>query len=414
MRKRMKKLLVATTIIGLNSFVPVSINAQTATETGTYQVNGQEFDYYESIYPQTNFTLVEGESIRDRIQLDEETLFASIDDALYVTNPGDDFVYVNDVTGATSYRDLTTFAWLYLVYDNGDMEIVSPAVASPELTDTFSIAELVEAQYQDVIYKTNGSFLSKLTDDMYEMYNFTKTFSPSIIADVYADIRRAEVLQQEDPDNAEIQDFIDLMYNEYDLLVERYDISLSENPELRVELLEGVEESDEMTEKSDFVLDQFALLPLDFQQRLGRFGFMTHEDINNIIEVGDFDLNGMAYPTREIHFSEEYDMEPVIIYHEMGHIIDYSSRIYRDPSLEEYQSFSQSEEWLAIHDEEWAEEGSYYDKPIESFAQGFAGYWVKEILGEELTDFGYEDTDITDRPATEAYFEELFATLGVQ
>lgn len=415
MRKWVKLWLVAMTAVSLNAPTLDVVQAETATvDETTFEVNGQQFDLYESIYPQVDFEIGEGESIHDRIILNEDTLFAPVEEALFVPNPGTKFEYVNEVTGAQSYRDLSTFAWLYLIYDNGDLEIVSPAIASTELLDTFSLEELVEAQYQDITYKLHGAFLNNYTDDIYEMYQYTKKMSPQIIADAYADIRRAEILQKEDPENTKVQELIDDMYESYYLLVQRYDMSVSEETNPDFEYFEGVAESSVLDERAELIVDAFHKLPLDFQQRLGRFGFMTHADINNIIDVGDFDLSGMAYPAGEIHFSEEYEMEPVIVYHEMGHIIDYSSRVYKDAALEEYKSFSDSDEWMSVHDAEWAEEGSYYDVPSESFAQGFAGYWIKKIEGAELSEYGYENTDIVDRPETEAYFEELFAKLNIE
>ncbi|MGX7077938.1 hypothetical protein [Globicatella sp. HMSC072A10] len=415
MRKWTKLWLAAMTVVSLNAPALSVVNAETATVDETsFEVNGQQFDLYESIYPQVEFEIGEGESIHDRIILNEDTLFASVDDALYVSNPGSNFEFVNEITGGKSYRDLSTFAWLYLIYDNGDMQIVSPAVASTDLLDTFSLEELVEAQYQDINFKLHGSYLNHYTDDIYEMYHYTKNFSPQIIADAYADIRRAEILQEQDPSNPRIQEILDDMYDSYNLLVERYDMSVSEDKDPYFEYFEGVEESSELGERESVIVEAFHKLPLDFQQRLARFGYMTHADINNIIDVGDFDLSAMAYPAREIHFSEEYEIEPVIIYHEMGHIIDYSSRVYKDPALEEYKSFSDSDEWMSIHQAEWEEEGSYYNDPSESFAQGFAAYWIKKIEGTETSDYGYENTDIADRPETEAYFEDLFAKLNIE
>ncbi|HJF17089.1 MAG TPA: hypothetical protein K8V19_05540, partial [Globicatella sulfidifaciens] len=86
----------------------------------------------------------------------------------------------------------------------------------------------------------------------------------------------------------------------------------------------------------------------------------------------------------------------------------------KDPALEEYKSFSDSDEWMSVHQAEWEEEGSYYHEPSESFAQGFAAYWIKKIEGTQTSDYGYENTDIADRPETEAYFEDLFAKLNIE
>nr|WP_276932607.1 hypothetical protein [Globicatella sulfidifaciens] len=154
MRKWTKLWLAAMTAVSLNASALSDVNAETTTVDETsFEVNGQQFDLYESIYPQVEFEIGEGESIHDRIILNEDTLFASVDDALYVSNPGSNFEFVNEITGGKSYRDLSTFAWLYLIYDNGDMQIISPAVASADLLDTFSLEELVEAQYQDINFK---------------------------------------------------------------------------------------------------------------------------------------------------------------------------------------------------------------------------------------------------------------------
>ncbi|NLJ17809.1 hypothetical protein, partial [Globicatella sulfidifaciens] len=81
MRKWTKLWLAAMTAVSLNAPTLNVVQAETTTVDETsFEVNGQQFDLYESIYPQVEFEIGEGESIHDRIILNEDTLFASVDD----------------------------------------------------------------------------------------------------------------------------------------------------------------------------------------------------------------------------------------------------------------------------------------------------------------------------------------------
>lgn len=416
-----KRLITISTIFSVAVVLspmaqPTSVMAQnTFTDEGVKLVlNGETLDTSTSMIPTVSYTLVDAEKPSDRIQLDESTIYS---DQLTPATQNLDAYFTNDKVDLQTFRDKSTFLQYYWNYSDGSQEIIAPINVTTDLIGDFTIKDLVQSQASDIQHKVNYDFVVDFTDDLSELYYLSQGVATEVLADAKADVYRAEVLfaemDESDPDYDATVEIMNTLMTNYQALEDRYNSAFPEYATIGYSLTEDVENPDQAQENIDLAVEVVATLPEEIASRITNFYGAPASYFANI--APGFDIHGYATHSNEIFLIDTDPVDKALIYHEIGHIFDFQSTAYLDLNIEEYISFSNSEEWLAILDAEWqGDDGYYYKTPLESFAQGFAGYVVQELEGVQLSDYGYVDTDIANRPMTLEYFENLFADLGIE
>ena len=410
-----KQLMLNSITMGLlisitSTFVPVySVSAQ---EGCPFLILNAEPDTETSIYPQVRFEVKDGNHIAEQIVIDDSSLFA--DKGVVAKNVVLDKTFTSEYVDLKNYRDYITFPRYYIVSDNSSLEVISPTVTGNKAEKFFTPLQLLDAQFQDISYKSSTAHLGHYSQDPYEIYAMSKVLPVSFIADAKGDVMRAEIhyakIPNADIDYIEATSLMGEIYHYYNALTGRYHNACSDNPTVSVKVSENLEMNDNIQHSIDVINATIPTLPLDVRQRLYEIHIVPESEMANLVD--GYEIEGYATTDHLIRFSDDYHLEPAIVYHEVGHIVDFSSTYYHDATLENGVGFSNTPEWLSVHNEEWNVEGSYYSVPIESFAQGFAAYMTERVHGVQLSDYGYEDNDIADRPRTRAYFDALFERLG--
>ncbi|UUX33692.1 hypothetical protein [Fundicoccus culcitae] len=411
-----KSLIAAAAMLSLTYvFSPVVQAQNTFTEEGTTLVlNGEPLDTSSSQIPTVSYTIVEGEKPSDRIQLDEATIYS---DQLTPATQNFDAYFTNDKVDLQTFRDKSTFLQYYWSYGDGSQEIIAPINVTADLIGDFTIVDLLQSQASDLQHKVNYDFVYDFTDDLTELYYLNEGLPNEVLADAKADVIRAEDIfsytSEADTDYAAASELMDQIYANYQVLENRYNNGFPEYASISYSLTDDVEYADQAQANMDLAQEVVATLPEAITSRISNFYGAPASYFSGI--APGFDIHGYATHNNEIFLIDSDPVDNGLVYHEIGHIFDFQSYAYLDLSLEEYMSFSNSPEWLAILDAEWQGDDDYYYKTaIESFAQGFAGYVLQEIEGTQLSDLGYVDTDIADRPMTFEYFENLFAELDIE
>ena len=122
-----------------------------------------------------------------------------------------------------------------------------------------------------------------------------------------------------------------------------------------------------------------------------------------------------AYSERILYFSDQMEDDPTWVYFMVGQILDLSTYMPKDTFYEEYTSYSLADEWQTIHNNEWldeANEDAWTNDSFNSFSFAYAAYALQNYDDAQPSDFGHENMDLTERPETEAYFDDLFNRLS--
>lgn len=424
MKKDIKKYLVTlslvTSLVGISLPFSPSITLNTiaaqeipaANEVAEFKVNGEAIDTETSMYPTVSFEIVEAELPADRIVVDEASLYS--DQLLFVEAPAEEETYYHNYTEPTTYRDYSAWLMYYIVYPNGDMEMLHSINYTDAILEIYDELAFLNAHREDLLHKVRNDYVSVYAEDLDQLYELQAQFAPQAIADSKAAMMRAEnvyaTIGEDNPNYSAATDIIEEMRVGYQSLIHRYNNRYGATPTFNFH--KSVELTDEALTDDLIVMveDVIATLPDDIQRRLSDFYFVPKSEITAVME--DSFIDAYAMPTGMIYIGDDITPDDIgLIYHEIAHILDFDS--YAPASLEydEFIRFSTDPEWQTIHDAEWEQVDDseyYYNDPIESFAQAFAGYTLEKYQGLQMSDLGYENEDITDRPLSKAYFDSFF------
>lgn len=382
----------------------------------TMSVNlNQDFlqDYDSSEFDTVQYELIEAELPSDRVVVDEDSIisynfvrhdeyFSNIDDNNFVLYNSFDF---------QTFRDISTYLTLFRYWDSGEVEVLAPINYSEELFDIFTPYTLVYHLLNDVLVKSNRYFTQHLAETPAEAFAISNYYTPAMLADAQADVMRAEYIYNmaSASEQAELDELMETFYIEYDKFEQIYNQALTEEPMIEYITSEKVVVDDEIQEKMDKVEEYLSYFPDDILNLLSRIYFVAPEEMPSGWDGTD--LAAYASHQREIYFDVSEEITPWLVFHELGHVIDFSGFLPLGTADDDYLLFSLDEDWLAIHEEEWDIDGSYYQDPVESFAQSFSAvayeYFLDEVLDPNGTD------GISNRPLSTEYMWEFFEWLEI-
>lgn len=385
-------------------------------EVAEFLVNGEAIDTESTMYPTIKFEIVDAELPADRIVVDEASLYS--DERLFVEAPGREEVYYHNFTEPTTYRDYSTWLMYYVIYDNGDMEMLHSINFTEEIGELYDELAFLNAHKEELLHKVTNDFVWPYAEDIDHLYELQAQFAPQLIADAKAAMMRAEAvyasISEDDPMYSSATDTIEQMKVGYSALMQRYNNRYSETPSFNFFKSEELTDEAAADELIAMVEEVILTLPDDVQRRLSDFYFVPKWEITAVME--DSFIDAYAQPTGVIYFGDDITTDDIgLVYHEIAHIIDFEAYAPKSLEYEEFIRFSTNPEWQEIHEAEWVkpdETDYYYNDPIESFAQAFAGYTLEKYQGMQMSDVGYVDEDIADRPLSKAYFDAFFERHG--
>lgn len=386
-------------------------------EVAEFLVHGEAIDTESTMYPTVSFDIVEAELPADRIVVDESTLYS--DKLLFIESPGREEVYSHNFTNPTTYRDYSAWPMYYLVYDNGDMEMLHSINFTEKISDYYDVLAFLNAHKEELLHKVSNDFFWPFADDIDHLYELQGQFAPQMIADAKAAMIRAEAVYEtigeDDPYHYSATEIIEEMRVAYDALMQRYNNMYLATPAFNYYKSEDLYDETTADELIASVEEVVATLPEALQRRLSNFYFVPKYEVTYVME--DSFIDAYAMPTGVIYFGD--DIEPDqkgLIYHEIAHIIDFNSYSPTSLEYEAFTRYSTNPDWQEIHDAEWynADDSEYYyNDPVESFAQAFAGYTLEKYMGMQMSELGYLDEDIANRPLSKAYFDDFFERHGL-
>lgn len=424
MKKFLKQHLVTfslvTSLLGMSLPFSPSITLKTVAaqeipatnEVAEFKVNEEVIDTESSMYPTVSFDIVEAEVPADRIVVDESSLYS--DEFLFIEAPAEEEIYYHNYTEPTTYRDYSAWLMYYIVYPNGDMEMLHSINFTDAILEFYDELAFLNAHKEDLMHKVTNDFVWPYAEDIDQLYELQAQFAPQMIADSKAAMMRADkvyaTIGEEDPNHASATEIIEEMRVGYNALMQRYNNRYGATPTFNFYKSEELLDEAVTDDLIVMVEEVIATLPDDIQRRLSDFYFVPKSEITSVME--DSFIDAYAMPSGVIYIGDDITTDDIgLIYHEIAHVLDFDS--YAPASLEydEFIRFSTNPEWQTIHDAEWMQVDDsdyYYNDPIESFAQAFAGYTLEKYQGLQMSDLGYENEDITDRPLSKAYFDSFF------
>ncbi|MGO4939922.1 hypothetical protein ACTQ45_07835 [Fundicoccus sp. Sow4_D5] len=385
-------------------------------EVAEFLVHGEVIDTESTMYSTIFYDIVEADLPSDRILIDESTLYNNI--ILYIESPEREEVYYHNYTNPTTYRDYSSWPMYYLVYDNGDMEMLHSINFTEKISDYYDVLAFLNAHKEELLHKVSNDFVWPFADDIDHLYELQGQFAPQMIADAKAAMMRAEEsyaqVEEKDTNFEAATEIIEEMRISYEALIQRYNNAYSESPTFNFYKSDDLIELGTTDALIEMVKEVIDTLPIVVQRRLSNFYFVPKDEVTNVMENSSIDA--YVRPTGVIYFDGELGLgNEALVYAMIAHIIDFNS--YSPTSLEytEFTSFSTSPEWLKVHNSEWykSKDSSYfYNDSVASFAQAFAGYTLEKYMGMQMSDQGYVDEDIANRPLSKAYFDDFFERHG--
>lgn len=411
-----KSLLVAS-LFGMNLQLLPDLNSVIAqatlstNEVAEFLVDGEAIDTETTIYPTVSFDIVDAVLPADRIVVDPASLYS--EELLFIEAPGREETYIHNYAPPTSYRDYSSWIMYYIIYSNGDLELLPSINFTDAMFEYYDELAFLSAHKEDLQHKAFNDFVWAFADDIDHRYELQAQFAPQLIADAKAAMMRAEAIyagiSEDDAYHYSASKIMDEMHVAYSSLMQRYNNRYGETPTFNFYKSEELYDEALADEMIEVVKDVVATLPDDIQRRLSDFYFVPKWEVTMVME--DSFIDAYAQPSGVIYFGDDITTDNVaIVYHEIAHIVDFESYAPSSLAYEEFTRFSTNPEWQAIHEAEWSkpdEEDYYYNDPIESFAQAFAAYTVEKYQGMQMTDIGYEE-NITERPLSKAYFDAFF------
>lgn len=375
-----------------------------------------QVDTSSSIFPTVSYEIGEGDLPSEQIKIDPNSLFS--DETYEMEEYYDEIVNQRglsyDYMPKDNFRDITTYTSIYYYYYNPEyVELYAPINLIPGDLDDFQNLDLAEANLWDIYFKNNRGYHYMLTDDLYESFELSDIYTEEMMADMKANVMRIEYILEETDSNdtwySEIERIYEEALKEYSSFARHYDKTVLEQVEPFYGFSEAVEQNEATDVLQATIQEAIDPLPDHIKHKIGYVGIVTREELPpswNYTPIDAFATTGL-----DMFFSEDSQPSMALTYHELGHIIDFASKIMDNAASEEYNSFAQSEAFQAVFEAEWAEEGSYYNNLSEAFAQGFGAYALEYYQGQSMDEAGYEGFGLEGRPLTRKYFEQLFSDL---
>lgn len=367
-------------------------------------------------YTHSEYSLVEAELPSDQVEINEDTLFSQDEllpfaqtDQLY------DYPYFNGVLD--TFRDLATYVNLYLYYSSEitDHYLVGPMNMTDDVVSLYNYSDLILTQVYDIDHKLRQVYFNEMTDDLVERYELKAYIPTSIYADAKASMLRAEELYAQvdssDSDYELATDAIEEGREVFQILTQRYNNGMSDTVTLNLYVSEELKEDEVLQANIEIIEEAVHSLPGDILRRLSNIYMLTSWEMP-AAEVSGFSLHGLAMDNGTLYFVGDEIIYKNLVFHEVAHTVDFGSHALTDWTTNEMDAFSTQANWEQIFEEEWADDESYYNSTMESFAEGFGVYALEYFLGESPDLEAYPNSSLEDRPQTRAYFEELFETLG--
>lgn len=436
-RKIMRQLLIALSMVLIvTTSSPVLTQALEITTDLTENINyDQPYKVFEievdpigdsslvtmdtetTVYPHSEYFLVEAELPSDQVEINEDTLFNEGDLLPFaVTDQLYDYPYFNGERG--SFRDQATYINLYLYYSDAlsDHYLVGPMDMNADVMGIFQISDLIMTQTYDIDHKLRQIYFDQLTDDLIERYELKAYIPTAVYADAKASMLRAEILYQQ----------IDSSNNDYDLattaledareafhiLTARYNNGMMEDKvTINLYVSQEVEEGESLEANVASIDEAIHSLPADVLRRLSNIYLLASWEMPASETLG-FTLHGLARDNGTLFYVGDELIYKNLVYHEVGHLVDFASHALTDWVNSEMDSLSTQEDWVQIFEAEWADPDSYYNSTLESFAEGFGVYALEYFLDESPDLDAYPDSSLEDRPMTREYFANLFETLN--
>ena len=421
MKKRYKKLKLTllASLVGTSLVLPqVTIQAQTdeaAMEACPIMVGGEAIYTESTLYPTISYELIDANLPADRVKIDASTLFSddwAISDGDHEAN-----AYYQNLLELETYRDYSIWPMYILTYDSGDLAVLAPINMSEDLLEFYSVIELLDAQNEDLYHKLISDYMHAFSDDLDEIYHLSKGFPTSIFADGKANLQRAEAIfaniPEDDENYEQALSLMDQISFKYFVLEGRYNNACGADLYYDYFVYDNVEDQERASELVDFIDASLQKMPLDLQQRLFDIRVIRHDELSDRTE--DENLMAKAYSERILYFSDQMEDDPTWVYFMVGQILDLSTYMPKDTFYEEYTSYSLADEWQTIHNNEWldeANEDAWTNDSFNSFSFAYAAYALQKYDDAQPSDFGHENMDLTERPETEAYFDDLFNRLS--
>ena len=436
-RKWLRQLLISiSTVLIVTTSSPVWTQALEITTDLTENINyDQPYKVYEievdpigdsildsidtetTVYPHSDYTIVEADLPSDQVEIDEATLFSE-DDLLpfSVTDQLYDYPYFNGMRD--SFRDQATYINLYLYYSDAlsDHYLVGPMNMNSDVMSIFQISDLIFAQTYDIDHKLRQIYFDGLTDELMERYQLKAYIPTSIYADSKASMLRAEALYQQidssDSDYDLATDAIEDARETFHILTTRYNNGMTKDKvTINLYVSEEVEDGETLQANIASIDEAIHSLPADVLRRLSNIYLLASWEMP-ASETPGFTLHGLAKDNGTLYYVGDELIYKNLVYHEVGHVVDFASHALIDWVNSERDSFSNQEDWTEIFEAEWADPESYYNSTLESFAEGFGVYALEYFLGESPDLDAYPNSSLENRPLTRDYFENLFETLN--
>lgn len=369
-----------------------------------------------TVYPQSDYTIVDAELPSEQIEIDTETLF-STDELLPFAQTEELYPFTHFNAYKEHFRDIATYVSYYIYYSSSltDHYLVAPMNIVDEVIDLFSYSDLIAIQRLDINHKLRQIYFNEYTDDLIERYELKEVIPQTIYADAKASMLRAEELySQVDPQSSDYElatETIEMAREEFSILTNKYNNGYLENPIINYYVSEELEDNDVLEENIAAIQEVVDTLPSELKRRLSNIYLLAEYEMPASSTPG-FSLHGFAKDDGTVYFVGDEIIYKNLIYHEFGHTLDFASYALLDWDEETEDSWSTQDDWQAIFEKEWADEESYYNSTIESFAEGFGVYALKYFLDEDPDLEAYPDSSLEERPETVAYFEQLFEELG--
>lgn len=373
-------------------------------------------DTESTIYPHSEYTLIDGELPSDQVSINKDTLFSS-EELLPFAQTDEIYNFAHFNAYKDSFRDIATYVSYYIYYSSAieDHYLVAPMNIIDEVVDLYQYSDLIAMQRLDINHKLRQIYYNEYSEDLVERYELKQIIPTSVYADAKASILRAEELYSQVDSSSEdyelATDTIEMAREEFSILTNKYNNGHMEKPIIHYYISEELEDDEVLQDNIAAIEEVVETLPSELKRRLSNIYLLSEYEMPPS-ETPGFTLHGFAKDDGTVYFVGDQPIYKNLIYHEFGHTLDFASYALLNWDEETEDSWSTQDEWQAIYESEWADEESYYNSTIESFAEGFGVYSLKYFLDEDPDLTAYPDSSLENRPETVAYFEELFETLN--
>lgn len=297
--------------------------------------------------------------------------------------------------------------WLFYGNNNGYAKVVASDLDPSnenlrrilKLQDDAAFYERVmQANYADIWYVVSNAYSSVLTEDLYEIFGSNYTMTPTMIAQIKGAKLRADIAYEKlvelKPESDYINTYKDLTtyYNRIITIYDGYNNPGYADNVIVDEDVPGLEES-ELTSYKEMI----AKFPLPIRQLFVDTRFVGEKGREDEKLTG---ILGIANNNRYIRLVTSYNGMNETALHEVGHIVDYMSAVYKKGQFT--NSFSRTPEFQKVWQEGFTYERDYFRLNVaEGFAEGFGRYLQVRYLD------GDRNKLFNQMPGVYEYFDKL-------